>query len=296
MNRQSIIEKFAALTIGSTKDGQRAPHKPLLVLYAIGKLLQGGERLTPYPEVDARLRELLREFGTPGSDRTQYPYWRMRKDELWEVTNADGIVENASGDVSKRDLAPTSGGFTREIADEIRKDPELVQQIVRDLLNAHFPLSYYDDLVLAVGIEFDSPIDSPEATQRYRRWDDFRENVLRAYEYRCAVCGFDMRIGNSAVGLNAAHIRWRQAEGPDKEDNGLALCTLHHQLFDRGAFKLSDRFDILVSERVHGSGSQEWLGRFHRAKINSPQRQSYFPAKEHIKWHAEQVFKAPARE
>ena len=268
----------------------------MLALYAIGKLLRGGNRLIPYPEIDAHLGELLREFGTSGSDRTEYPYWRMRKDRIWEVANADGIVENASGDVSKRDLARTSGGFTREIADEIRKDPALAQRIVRDLLEAHFTPSLHDDIMSSVGIEFDSPIDSPEATQRHRRWDGFRENVLRAYEYRCAVCGFDVRIGNYAVGLNAAHIRWRQADGPDTEDNGLALCTLHHQLFDRGAFRLTDRLNILVSERVHGSGSQEWLGRFHRAKINSPQRQSYFPAKKHIEWHAEQVFKGPPRE
>ena len=264
----------------------------MLALYAIGKLLRGGERLTPYPEVDADLGKLLREFGPPGSDHTQFPYWRLKNDGIWEVTNAAGIVENASGDASKRDLARTSGGFIREIADEIRKDPTLAQRIVRDLLDAHFPPSLHDDIMSSVGIEF----DSPEATQRHRHWDGFRENVLRAYEYRCAVCGFDVRIGNSAVGLNAAHIRWPQADGPDTEDNGLALCALHQQLFDRGAFRLSDRLNILVSERVHGSGSQEWLGRFHRAKINSPQRQSYFPAKKHIEWHAEQVFKGPPRE
>ena len=296
MDRQSIIEKFAALNIGSDKERRRARHKPLLVLYAIGRLLRNEDRLIPYPEVDARLGELLRKFGMPGSDRTHYPYWRLRNDRVWEVLDSAKVVENSKGDVSIRDLASTSGGFTREIAEEFRKDPALARQIVRDLLNAHFRPSFHDDILSSVGIEVDSPFDSPEAMQRHEHGDGFRENVLRAYAYRCAVCGFDMRLGNSPVGLDATHIRWRQADGPDTEDNGLALCTLHHKLFDRGAFRLSDKYDILVSERVHGSGSPEWLGRFHGARLNPPQRQSYFPAKEHIEWHAEQVFQGPPRE
>ena len=296
MDRQSILKRFAALNIGSDKDGRRAPHKPLLVLYAIGKLLRNEDRLIPFAEVNKSLGGLLREFWPPGSDRTQYPYWRLRNDRVWEVVNAAEIVENSSGDVRKEDLALTSGGFIREIAEEFRKDPALAKQIVRDILIEYFPDSFHDDLLLSVGIEIDSAFDSLESTQRHERWDAFRENVLRAYAYRCAVCGFDMKLGNFPVGLNAAHIRWRQADGPDTEDNGLALCTLHHKLFDRGAFRLSDEYDVLVSERAHGSGSREWLECFHGARINPPQRQSYFPAKEHIEWHAEQVFQGPPRE
>src|SRR5436189_6378643 len=37
-----------------------------------------------------------------------------------------------------------------------------------------------------------------------------------------------------------AHIRWHQAGGPDIENNGLALCVLHHKTFDLGAFTLSE--------------------------------------------------------
>ena len=82
---------------------------------------------------------------------------------------------------------------------------------------------------------------------RQRRDPNFRANVLRAYEYRCAVCGFDVRLGPSPVALEAAHIKWHQAGGPDLEVNGLALCVLHQRLFDRGAFTLSKQLQIMVS-------------------------------------------------
>jgi len=53
--------------------------------------------------------------------------------------------------------------------------------------------------------------------------------VLRAYEYRCAVCGFDVRLGSVSIALDAAHIRWHQAGGPETESNGLALCVLRER-------------------------------------------------------------------
>jgi hypothetical protein len=64
----------------------------------------------------------------------------------------------------------------------------------------------------------------------------FRQRVLKAYEYRDAVCGFDVRLCSVSIALDAAHIRWQQAGGPDDESNGLALCMLHHKTFDLGAF------------------------------------------------------------
>ena len=62
MEREVIIQKFATLSLWQ-RSGQRAPHKPLLVLYAIGKLLRGEERLIPYSEIDEKLGNLLEEFG-----------------------------------------------------------------------------------------------------------------------------------------------------------------------------------------------------------------------------------------
>ena len=71
------------------------------------------------------------------------------------------------------------------------------------------------------------------------RTSNFRNNVLRAYEYKCAVCGFDVKLGDTPIALDACHIRWQMADGPDELGNGLALCVMHHKLFDRGAFTLS---------------------------------------------------------
>ena len=62
MTRKEIIERFQNLNIWKSKD-QRAVHKPLLVLYAIGKLLRGEDRLISYADAEDDLRNLLKEFG-----------------------------------------------------------------------------------------------------------------------------------------------------------------------------------------------------------------------------------------
>ena len=294
MDREEIIQKFEQLRVWRDA-GERAPHKPLLVLYAIGRLLREGTHLLPYSEIDDNLGNLLREFGPARANYgTQYPFWRLQNDGIWEISDADKIGQTASRDALKSDLVrhKVSGGFLEDIAHQLQSDSKLSFEIIQSLLGAHFPSSLHEDILQAVGIEF------PLQTSKWqRRNSNFRANILKAYEYKCAVCSFDVKLRHQPVALEASHIKWRQADGPNTEVNGLALCSLHHKLFDRGAFTLSKQLEILVSDDVRGSvGFEEWLMRFHGETISFPQRQSYYPAPEFTSWHVKEVFKGDYRE
>lgn len=85
MDREEIVQKFENLKVWQRGD-ERAPHKPLLVLYAIGKLLQGEDRLLPYSEVDEKLGRLLRDFG---QKRKSYQplqlFWRRQNNWGLEI-------------------------------------------------------------------------------------------------------------------------------------------------------------------------------------------------------------------
>ena len=168
------------------------------------------------------------------------------------MTDTDKIRLTASGDAFKRDLVDydVRGGFTEEVAYQLQLDSDLASEIIQKILGGHFPDTWHEDILQGVGIELTS-----KGTIRQKRDPNFRPNILKAYEYRCAVCGFDMRLGRNPVALEAAHIKWRQAGGPDLEVNGLALCSLHHKLFDRGAFTLSNDLEILVSDDAHGTAA-----------------------------------------
>lgn len=301
MDNEQIRKKFQNLNVWQNGD-QRAVHKPLLVLYTIGKLLRGENRLISFADIEEDIRNLLSEFG-PWSKtfRPQYPFWRLRneEDEIWEIPDAHRIREGrrksgkSTGDARIEDLRRYGvGGFLEPIAYKFQEDPNLAFEIVQDLLNAHFPMSYHEDILQAVDIE--RPLQTFDTKTRP---SNFRINILRAYEYKCAVCGFDVKLGDSPVALEASHIKWQKAGGPDEAVNGMALCSLHHKLFDRGAFTLSKQRQILVSDDAHGTkGFQEWLMDFHGENINFPQRRSYYPDMEFIGWHVREVFKGDYRE
>jgi predicted restriction endonuclease len=77
--------------------------------------------------------------------------------------------------------------------------------------------------------------DERAAAAQRRRSPAWRTAVLQAWDRQCAFCGYDGQLGGASAGLDAAHVRWFTFDGPDDLDNGLALCALHHKLFDLGA-------------------------------------------------------------
>jgi putative restriction endonuclease len=171
----------------------------------------------------------------------------------------------------------------------------LRRELATELLYRHFPETIHQDVLDAIGLTISDGQET--ATTRRRRDPKFRMRVLRAYERKCSVCGYGLWLDDRPVGLEAAHIKWHQAGGPDKEPNGLAMCSMHHKLFDRGVFSLGPDRAVLVSELAHGNDALgPTLLRYHGALLRPPVRSEFAPAQEFIAWHREEVFRGPARE
>jgi putative restriction endonuclease len=295
MDRQDVLDQFRRLRTW-TQGGKRAPHKPLLVLYALGRILANEERFIAFKDLEADLKGLLRGFGPARQAyHPEYPFWRLANDGVWQLINTDQVaLRRSNTDAKKSELLRlgVQGGFEPEVYRVLQADPTLCVEVARELLDAHFPASLHDDILQAVGIETDGFL-----TTRRKRDTSFRERVLRAYGYRCAVCGLDVRLGALLVALEAAHIKWHQAGGPDLEANGLALCSLHHKLLDRGVFTLTTVGQMLVSEQAVGSaGFHDWVLGFHGKSLNAPVRDEYRPRPEFANWHMQEVFQGPGRQ
>lgn len=296
MTRDALREAFAAITIWK-RGTQRAPHKPLLLLLALGQWSRDRTRRLPFEEVAPKLTQLLEEFGPPRkAHHPEYPFWRLQNDGLWTLQGDQHVERRQSNtDAKKSELLKhdVSGGLRAEIYEVLEAHPELVQELAHSLLDAHFPESLHADILEAVGLRHTYVLH-----RRPNRVRDpaFRYQVLTAYERRCAVCGFDVRLGTTTIGIEAAHIQWFQAGGPDELRNGLALCALHHKLFDRGAFTITRDFNVQVSEHAHGTvGFEDWLFRHHGAHLRRPVSESYLPDRSFLRWHHQEVFRAPAR-
>lgn len=100
--------------------------------------------------------------------------------------------------------------------------------------------------------------DRPRTTMlmsRILRDRAFRRNVLRAYDERCALTGLKLINGGGRAEAEAAHIRPVEASGPDAVQNGLALSSTIHWMFDRGLISLTDDLRILVSRQINDAES-----------------------------------------
>ena len=277
------------------RGGQRAPHKPLLILYALSQCIQNETRFISFSEIDQKFKNILMEFGpTRKSYHPEYPFWRLQNDGLWELKNAENVTSRKGNtDAKKSELIKFNvhGGFTKEIHDFLISNKKFIPEIASSILENNFPASIHEDILQAVGLD----LEFKENVKR-KRDPNFRDKILTAYEYQCAVCGFNVRVGNSLVAIEAAHIKWHQAGGPDSEENGVALCALHHKLFDRGAFSITDDMEINVSDRAHGTnGFNEWLMAYHGKELRKPQRPSYYPMPEYVSWHTREVFQGYGR-
>jgi len=265
------------------------------VLYALGRLQADGDRMITFNKIEAPLTRLLEEFGPPRKlPHPEAPFYYLQSDGVWEIVEKTPLVRSkgsSSTMLSKMRKHRTEGGFKKDIHADLARRPELVREIAREMLRAHFPESLHNNIASAVGLELDG-------TSRRRERDvGFRSTVISAWGHQCAFCGFSVQIGNVDLGLEAAHIRWCQAGGPDSVNNGLAGCSIHHQAFDRGAITISDELTILVSSHLHGSGRLDDLFvSLHRSGLRSPNRRSALPKRDFLAWHRDQVFRGEARD
>lgn len=70
----------------------------------------------------------------------------------------------------------------------------------------------------------------------------FRPAVLRAYGYRCAVCGYSLKLVDSAHIIPVADPR-----SNDDPTNGIALCRLHHAAYDSALLGVQSDYSIVVN-------------------------------------------------
>lgn len=271
------------------KGEQRAPHKPLLLLYVLAGYQNGHGRLFNYgTEIRDNLHVLLERFGPYRAQyRPDLPFWRLQGDGFWELQNAEHCsTSGSSKQPPARELLEhnVAGGFDEQHYSLLIKSKNLIDSLAQQILETHFTESIQEDLADELGFNI--------LQIRKQRDPLFRQQVLRAYNYECAICGFNMRHDNTSVALEAAHIKWKQYGGPCDIPNGLALCAIHHKAFDKGSIGLDENMRLQVSEAVNGSGI---VGRlfwdFQGKAISLPQTKALYPQEGFVEWHRREVFK-----
>ncbi len=119
----------------------------------------------------------------------------------------------------------------------------------------------------------------------------FRATVLTSYDSSCAICGI-----NLPELVVASHIiPWSQNVIRRADPtNGIALCALHDQAFDRGLLTIGRDFAVVISKRM----AYEPCSKMHRmalldiegTRITLPSR--FWPDAAALEYHRKFVFSA----
>jgi putative restriction endonuclease len=302
MTRDELLAQLARLR--QARVGQvRVPHKPLLLLWLFGQFAATRSSAVSYQQAEEPVSQLINDFGPPiasasaARQRAAMPFVHLER-ELWDVSDATG--GEIGPDAPERRawlLERGATGRLRAPVERLLANPSTMAAAVRLLLDMHFTPVLAELICAAVDLDVPA-LDlagserAAQATLLRPRRRGFAEEVLRAYAYQCAMCGFDGALGRYPVGIEAAHVRWHSQEGPDEIANALALCALHHALFDLGVLGVTEDRRIRVSSLYVARNE---AGMAVDALAGKPLLipRPHQPAVDiiHISWHHHQVFK-----
>lgn len=298
MQREEFLEKLATLRMAPRGRGERYPHKPLLLLWLLGRLQQRGTSACTYEEAEKPVSRLLDDFGPPSANRYRaaMPFVHLES-ELWELDGDEGAALKDTRSALCR--AHARGRLRPEVEDLLRKDPSLLAESARLLIDLNFTPTYLEPICADVGLDLEA---AEEATwqhhkpSRPRRRPGFRSEVLHGWRNRCAMCGYDGAMGRDPAGLDAAHVVWHSQGGTDEADNGLALCAIHHVLFDLGALGLTADLTVRVSPHYVSRSEQgdRLVYSLDSRPLLDPAPRHPAPSPHHVEWHTRQVFKSSA--
>ncbi len=305
LTRDELLAKLAGLRLAPI-DQKRAPHKPLLLLWLFGQFAATGSSAASYQQAEEPVSQLINDFGPPvvssaaARQRAAMPFVHLERD-LWDLRDAVG--QEIGPDAPERRawlLDRGAVGRLRAPVERLLADPKTLAAAARLLLDLHFTPALAEMICAAVDLDVPAldlaATGGPAQAARLRpRRRGFAEEVLRAYAYQCAMCGFDGALGRYPVGIEAAHVRWHSQEGPDEIANALALCALHPAL-DLGVLGITEDRRIRVSSlyvarNEAGMAVDALAGK--PLLIPRPQQPNMDVI--HISWHHDQASKAPCR-
>ncbi|MDT0628076.1 phosphorothioated DNA-binding restriction endonuclease [Alteromonas sp. W364] len=271
---------------------ERAPNKPLLMAYILANYINGQGQMFSFSEIEKDIENLLKRFGpSRRSYHPEYPFWRLKNDGIWRLDNAEECLSRRSNtDAKKSELIEyeVKGGFCDGIYNRLKEAPQLATKLLEKLLNENFPDSIIPEILSQLGIV------TWEKAQR--RDPNFRREVLNAYNAKCSICGFDARLNDELFALEAAHIKWKQFNGPCEVNNGLAMCSIHHKALDKGALSVTTEMTVKISDMVICSGMAEaFLWKYDGKEISIPRQTGKQPLPKYFEWHLANVFRSTER-
>lgn len=306
------LQKFRRLRVDRAH-GPAAPHKPILLLSVIELLQQGlisQNRIFLDPELIATFLKLWSQLGsdTHRSD-IALPFFHLQGDGFWHLQSNPGFEAILGSKAKLRTIRALKEAVQYAYLDDelfrILQDETSRNSLVSVLVQTWFPdqrqqieellqtnsFQEFQDSLQAQGGAVYQPEDLQDEAQAVVRDAAFRRIVISTYDHCCAFCKLRLLTSFNQSLVDGAHIKPFSRFYDDRIDNGISLCKNHHWAFDRGWFSINDDYTLVVSEHLQEHSPHSLPMRaFQGQRIQLPRREAYYPRRDALGWHRENVF------
>ena len=300
---QDYIQRMGCLNRSPRPGIGFAPHKPFLLLAVIALIEKGEIDRNRIPLSDDLIAIFKKYIAlTPGWNPTIFnPFYRLKNEGFWHIRR----WRSPNPPASVRQLQQVSAYAVLDDAlFDCLKIPVCREAIRQTLIDRYFPElrqaieyltieqeaeEYREQLIQAAEHPFSMHRDVASIqVETPVRSAGFRKAIMKIYEYKCAVCGLDIRTASGASITDAAHIIPFSVSYNDDVRNGLSLCKSHHWAFDARLFSLNETYHVIVPPVSHEHEPTERMLRELRDKrIWTPTGEQHRPHQEALAWHRE---------
>ncbi len=293
---QQWLNRLANLNAATVR-GQRAPHKPLLLLSIMDMIEDGAltaEWISLTPDLFSRFQM----------------YWPIVHERQQTKANIKMPFHALGGDrdrVWERYTEDEAPSLSQNTTKRCRMDPILWECLLDEnfrkearlrLISSFFPTD--EQVVLYARLDLPEPnvndireykknAQAHAASRKKGRDFRFRSSILTGYRYTCALTGYSLNTTEANL-VEAAHIHQHSESGDDDPTNGLALTPDAHWMFDKFLWTVDYRdsqFIVLVAQDrfTDSSPTGRTLRVHHKKPLYFVQETKLRPDPMYFEWH-----------
>lgn len=155
MDERQLISELEALRVARV-GGQRAPHKPLLLLWLLRTFTKKRERFVTYAEAETPVGDLIRKYAPGAADAADLaanPFVHLER-SLWEVSESTGVaITNRTSRSGSWLKARGARGQLRPEFAQLLNDPKTLLAAIEALLEEYFTPEIAEGVRAELGLD-----------------------------------------------------------------------------------------------------------------------------------------------
>ncbi|AII51769.1 HNH endonuclease [Hymenobacter sp. APR13] len=286
--------------------GEEAPYKPALLLAMLEGIEDGlilDNQIVITPELLAAFQSNCHDLSVSGRFRANnfaLPFYHLTGEGFWHLHTHSGLPLLLTTSGSPRSLGHLRAAVACAVLDaplwELLQEAATRQLFREALLERYFPQTRFryrphagPETLHTLGRQmleepaalYQTHLNLADEVETAVRSAVFKREVLRAYNYTCAISGLQLiSTGTSAVAplLDACHIVPWALSHDDTIGNGLALTPTLHRAFDRHLLRIDQDYRVRVASSFRElRGQEHGLLQFEGEKLRLPEQPAWWP-------------------